>query len=414
MATFNYDYRSKKESSFLTAKLRFSFKKKGYVKTVKIPVKTSKLIWNSLNKKNVKDAELRNQIFSLQTKLGDLKNHVLECFDNEPSKANITENQWLEQCIKEFYNPTSDKPNTLSCYINYYMEIRKNEIKQHLSFKLKGLKKKLLEFEKQKRHTYKIIEINETFKADFIEFLNEKKYSHNYIRKQFTFIKQLCNHANYNGIEVSPQLKKIGLKAEKTPKIYLSLEEIEKIEKTEYNRENLTVAKDWLIVSVYTGQRISDFMNFKTDMIRIENGKHLIEFTQKKTNKHMTVPLHQKVLQVIERNDNNFPKKLVDSKYNKYLKEVCKAARIDEKIKGRKLVNIGTEKNKIFRNITDMYPKYELISSHVGRRSFATNFYGKIPTTYLIYVTGHSTEKMFLNYIGKSDKDLALEVADYF
>jgi hypothetical protein len=50
----------------------------------------------------------------------------------------------------------------------------------------------------------------------------------------------------------------------------------------------------------------------------------------------------------------------------------------------------------------------------VGRRSFATNFYGKIPTTYLIYITGHSTEAMFLNYIGKSNKDLALEVSDYF
>jgi hypothetical protein len=50
----------------------------------------------------------------------------------------------------------------------------------------------------------------------------------------------------------------------------------------------------------------------------------------------------------------------------------------------------------------------------VGRRSFASNYYGKIPTTYLIFITGHSSEKMFLSYMGKSNKDLALEVSKYF
>ena len=45
---------------------------------------------------------------------------------------------------------------------------------------------------------------------------------------------------------------------------------------------------------------------------------------------------------------------------------------------------------------------------------FATNHYGKIPTSYLIYVAGHSSEEMFLNYIGKSNKDIALELTKYF
>jgi len=63
---------------------------------------------------------------------------------------------------------------------------------------------------------------------------------------------------------------------------------------------------------------------------------------------------------------------------------------------------------------TGIFEKWELVTSHIGRRSFATNFYGEIPTSYLIYVTGHSTESMFLNYIGKSNKDLALELTKYF
>jgi integrase len=71
-------------------------------------------------------------------------------------------------------------------------------------------------------------------------------------------------------------------------------------------------------------------------------------------------------------------------------------------------------KSGVFRKKTDIFKKWELVSSHIGRRSFATNLYGKIPTTYLIYVTGHSTETMFLTYIGKSNKDIAMELTNYF
>jgi hypothetical protein len=55
-----------------------------------------------------------------------------------------------------------------------------------------------------------------------------------------------------------------------------------------------------------------------------------------------------------------------------------------------------------------------LVSSHIGRRSFATNNYGRIPTSLLINVTGHSTEGMFLEYIGKSNTEKAIQLAEYF
>ena len=45
-------------------------------------------------------------------------------------------------------------------------------------------------------------------------------------------------------------------------------------------------------------------------------------------------------------------------------------------------------------------PKYDLISSHDLRRSFATNYFGKIETPILMQITGHSKESTFLSYIG--------------
>nr|WP_305050430.1 hypothetical protein [Elizabethkingia bruuniana] len=58
--------------------------------------------------------------------------------------------------------------------------------------------------------------------------------------------------------------------------------------------------------------------------------------------------------------------------------------------------------------------KWETITSHIGRRSFATNFYGKIPTPLLLHATGHSTEQVFLNYINDFDNDRITSLGDYF
>jgi hypothetical protein len=139
----------------------------------------------------------------------------------------------------------------------------------------------------------------------------------------------------------------------------------------------------------------------------------------------MTVPLHPKVLEILEKRNGKFPKPITDQKYNDYIKTVCQIAELNEEIKGSKLIDLNKEENelkkaknkeeiKLYRKEENIYKKWELTTSHIGRRSFCTNFYGTIPTSYLIYVSGHSTEKEFLNYLGKNNKDLALELTKYF
>ena len=165
-------------------------------------------------------------------------------------------------------------------------------------------------------------------------------------------------------------------------------------------------------------------------MIRYEKNKEgvlkpFIEFTQVKTDKIMTVALHPKVIEILEKRNGNFPKVISDPKYNLFIKQVCRIAKITQKIQGSKLNDLNKEDEaakktkkqedvKQYRKESGIYPKWELITSHIGRRSFATNFYGTIPTTYLMNVTGHSTEAMFLSYLGKSNKDLAMGITSYF
>ena len=50
--------------------------------------------------------------------------------------------------------------------------------------------------------------------------------------------------------------------------------------------------------------------------------------------------------------------------------------------------------------------KYERISSHTARRSFATNMYKRgYPIYYLMQIIGHKKESTFLNYIKVTNEE---------
>ena len=416
MASVNFMYRSTKEKANLNLRLLYRYNSKDYVFGVKTKVEVSKYYWTKQRKKKSKDIETTNKQTNINNELNKIENHILNAFNSV--SIEIINKDWLTSQIEYYYNPPK-KAETLSTellkYFLYYIECKKTETAIVTQRKYNSTLRLLERYQKEKKVVIQIIDINENFKNQLEKYCIENNYGQNTISKFFKTIKGVCNHADYNGIETSHQLTGFKTDQHKVEKIYLTFEDLTKIENISKNQltDILDNAKDWLIISCYIGQRVSDFMRFTDEQIRIENDKPLLEFTQKKTGKNMTVPLHPKVLEILKKRKGKFPYKISDQKYNDFIKTVCKIAEINEPTKGSKLVETETD-SKVYRKKTGMYKKYDLVTSHIGRRSFATNFYGTIPTTFLIYITGHSTESMFLNYIGKSNKDLALEITKYF
>lgn len=82
-----------------------------------------------------------------------------------------------------------------------------------------------------------------------------------------------------------------------------------------------------------------------------------------------------------------------DQRFNEHIKTVCEVAGLTQKVHGGLV-------EKTFKKYGE-FPKWKLVSSHVGRRSYASNNYGIIPTPVLMLMTGHKTEAMFLEYVGK-------------
>jgi integrase len=59
----------------------------------------------------------------------------------------------------------------------------------------------------------------------------------------------------------------------------------------------------------------------------------------------------------------------------------------------------------------ETFKKYELISTHTARRSFATNEYlNETSIIAIMSITGHKTEKSFLKYIKLSNRDHAKQM----
>ena len=420
MATVNFLYRSTKDKANLIVRLLYRNEEKDFVVSANTKLQVTKQYWTKDQKqKRPKDIEISNKQVEVNNELSNIENHLLDAF-NFANPADV-DKTWLEAQIDYYYNPITDSsklPTEIIKYIDRYIALKSTEVTANTKKKSEVFKQLLIRYEATKRKPLHIIDVNNNFKKDFETYCLENMYAPNTIARAMRFVKTICNHAKSEGLQTSYQLDSIKIKYQKTDTIYLTEQEMESINQLENLSDNLESARDWLLISCYTGQRVSDFMRFTKDMIRFEKNKEgvlkpLIEFTQQKTDKIMTIPLSQKVMDILNKRNGDFPKLITDQKYNGFIKEVCRLAKITQPINGSKKTE--TEPNsKIFRKETNTFPKYELVTSHIGRRSFATNNYGKIPTSFLIYFTGHSTEAMFLNYIGKSNKDIAMELTNYF
>lgn len=416
MATINFLFRSTKAEANLTLRLLFRHQGKDNVLAANTKFTVTAIYWEKQHNVKTKDITVLNRQHEVTEELNKIEKHVLTAFNTaNPDAVNKT---WLQSQVNLYYNPPvapKQLPIDIVGYFDKYLEFKSSDITPNTKKKINVIKQLLKRYVEDSGQILNIKDIDATFKLSFETYCKKNLYAHNTFATAMKFIKTICNHAKSMGIEINDQLGNIKIKQTVVENIYLTNEEIEKIEKTDKIKftESLLNARDWLIISCFTGQRISDFMKFTDRNIRVENGKSLLEFTQVKTGKIMTIPVHQKVLAILEKRGGKFPKSISDQKYNDYIKKVCEIAKIDEIVSGSK--KSETEKHsKIFRKETGTFKKWELVTSHIGRRSFASNYYGLIPTSYLIYVTGHSTETMFLTYIGKSNKDIAMELSSYF
>mgnify|MGYP001206270361 FL=1 len=227
--------------------------------------------------------------------------------------------------------------------------------------------------------------------------LDKKKFSQNYAGRLLGTLKTLCLDAKKSEVKTHPYVQHIsGFTQRQTTRIInvLTFRDLKAIEKVELHKTHLNTTRNWIILGFWLGQWVSDLLTLEPHQLRnAPNGGLYVDIHQKKTGKKVTVGVIDPIAVQILR--HHFPKKLTPQQFNLYLKRVLKAAGLNQKVSSFKF-NPKTQRKEI-----GVFPKYEVISSHDLRRSFATNFFGKIPTPVLMHMTGHSKESTFMSYIGR-------------
>lgn len=236
---------------------------------------------------------------------------------------------------------------------------------------------------------------------EYLEYLNRKKMRNTTIAKNISFVKWFLRWAEMYGYysghvhkSFKPRLK--GVNGDGHEIIYLDQKELHTLQNyaPTANKQYLGRVRDVFLFCCFTGLRYSDVA--KLTHADVKEG--FIDIVTKKTVDGIRIELNKHSQAILDKykgkeykGDKVFPV-ISNQRMNEYLKELCEVCGIDTPTKV--VYFLGNER------IEETYPKFALVSTHCGRRTFVVNALRLgIPAEVIIRWTGHADYKSMKPYI---------------
>ena len=238
---------------------------------------------------------------------------------------------------------------------------------------------------------------------DYVTYLRDVKEMRNStIGKQLSFLKWFLRWAYKKGVHQNNAYDSYKPKLKSTQKkiIFLTWNELNRLRefKIPSNKQALERVRDVFLFQCFTGLRYSDVFNLRRSDIK---GDH-IEVTTVKTSDSLIIELNKHSKAILDKykdvsfEDDKVLPVITNQKMNDYLKELAELAAIDEPV--RQTYYRGNER------IDEVTPKYALLGTHAGRRTFICNALALgIPPQVVMKWTGHSDYKAMKPYIDIAD-----------
>ena len=239
--------------------------------------------------------------------------------------------------------------------------------------------------------------------TEYVQYLREVREMRNStIGKQLSFLKWFLRWSFKQGMHSNNAYDTFKPKLKDTQKkiIFLTWEELNRLRefKIPPTKQALERVRDVFLFQCFTGLRYSDVFNLRKSDIK---GDH-IEVTTVKTSDSLSIELNDHSRAILEKykdvefeNDKALPV-ITNQKMNDYLKELAELAEINEPV--RQTYYKGNER------IDEVTPKYALLGTHAGRRTFICNALALgIPPQVVMKWTGHSDYKAMKPYIDIAD-----------
>ncbi|WP_053990014.1 site-specific integrase [Mangrovimonas sp. TPBH4] len=293
-----------------------------------------------------------------------------------------------------FNKPTKKEDGVVSFYKRYLSKIQKLVGKDLKDVTFKKFEYVHGHLESFVKHKYKMNDI--PLRNLDLNFLTEFEYYLKTVKghKQVTLNKVIQRFRNPIKIAIAEGFLEVDpfilYKAKRAKKevVFLSPEELKKLEKHRFVQPRLKLIKDLFIFSCYTGLAYHELSNLTSgNIIKGFDGNLWIQMQREKTSKEFQVPLLPKAISII--NGYNAESSLIfprisNQKYNSYLKEVAEIVGIDKKL-----------------------------TTHTARKTFASTvlLYNDVPMEIVSELLGHSSMKITQDSYGKVvQKKVAMEM----
>lgn len=272
-------------------------------------------------------------------------------------------------------------------------EVEKDQSKFEYSYNTrknyKALNKMILEYEKERNVKLIAENLDKQQYLDFQKKCQEKACKCNTV---WTYMKNLTAvlkkiRGKYK-IEIFDAKEELGYGERITPKtedkVYLDFFEIEEIIKFNAPNKEMNNIKLILLTLLFSGVRYSDVYKvipkhtYKDRSIEFRYA----HFLTTKNPTEVVIPLVKPLEDAILKNNGKTATRISQNEFNRGVKVLCK------------MIGFTTNKQLSYTNgkgVVKLENKfhYEFVSSHVGRRSFITNFINIVPPTLIAKITGH-------------------------
>ena len=246
-----------------------------------------------------------------------------------------------------------------------------------------------------------------TFYERFKNYLTSEGYSLNTVGAMIKNIKILLKQSFRDGLHDNTIFRHEDFRkfSEEVDNVYLGEDELQRLYDLDLTKHpRLDRVRDLFLIGCYTGLRFSDFTELKPQ--NVTHGGQMLDVVTRKTGQRVCIPLNPKVAAILTKHAYQLPRPISNQRFNDYLKELSQKAGFAEPVQQSR-----TEGGmKVTRNLA----KWEVVTTHTARRSFATNAYrAGIPSIDIMKLTGHKTETSFMKYIKVTAEETALRLLNH-
>ncbi|EHO14679.1 site-specific integrase [Myroides odoratimimus] len=270
--------------------------------------------------------------------------------------------------------------------------------------KYNSVKAFFIDFATYSKYVMRFDTIDFRFEEAFMEYcFVERKTLNNYYGKLVATLKAFMQWAFNRGYHNSLEFKKIKRVDNEIEVVFLTMDELMKLYNHNFENRSMERARDMFCFLCFTGQRHSDIYSLRDCNIVEDYLNYTVVKTKTVHHQVYLISYAKEILEKYKDTPYSPVPRITSQKLNERLKECCEEVGITDKIRLTRYIGA----NRIDTEVR----KCDVITSHVGRKTFITNsIILGISERVIKSTTNHKDERSFRRYVhvGESFKQKEL------